>query len=371
MTSSTQDNVFDPAQWDPAITKVLSGEPPISMKERMLEIANSPYAAGRPDQYCDGGKEIERRVASLLGKERALWFPTGTMAQQVALRIWAERAHTRNVAVHPLQHTQVHEKNALREVSGLNALHLTTEERQPVAEDLEALTSSIAAVVVELPLQELGYVLPDWDNYKTLSIEARQRGIRVHVDGARLWEAQYGFRKSMAAITEWADSVYVSAYKAIGGLFGGLLVGSANFISEAQVWRTRYGGDLYRQFPAIVGALDGLDNRTLRMSRWHEHAATIADGLRRLPRVRLVPDPPHICEFFVSSDLSAELLNRIVAKHASETGRRWLHGWWTSGDRAMCEVIVRDGALAWSAEDVERVGLEIIKSANDAERSCS
>ncbi|WP_345762433.1 threonine aldolase family protein [Diaminobutyricibacter sp. McL0608] len=348
-------------------TKLLSNERPFTYAERLAALASSPNAAAieAVDTYGGGIVErLERRVAALLGKPAALWLPTGTMAQQAVLRVWASRAGTARIAVHPLHHTQVNEEDAFATLSGLEPVQLTREPRQPTAADLAALSGPLAAAVVELPMQELGYVLPTWEGYGRFAQTARERGIPLHVDGARIWESQHQLGRSAAQIAALASSVYVSMYKGIGGLSGALVAGDAEVIAEARVWRTRYGGDVFRQFPAVVAALDGLDTRLERMSDWARHAGAIAQGLSALPGLAVTPDPPHICEFWVYADLPADALNDAVLEHLEASGERWVHDWWTGSDgRAVAEITVRDEALAWTADNVARVGRRVLARA--------
>lgn len=355
-----------------AAHRLLSNERPLTSGERLAMLERSPHAAKpRPlDVYGDGiVEDLERRVAGLLGKPAALWFPTGTMAQQAILRVWAARAGTNRIAVHPLQHTQVNEDDAFTALSGLEPVPLTHEPRQPTAEELRAASGPLAAVVAELPMQELGYVLPSWDAYREFAEAARERNVPLHVDGARIWEAQQHFSRPLHAIARHASSIYVSMYKGVGGLSGALIAGDTDIVAEAETWRTRYGGNLFQQFPAVISALDGLDTRLDRMDAWVRQARVIAAGLAALPALAVTPDPPHIDEFWVYAPIPAAALNRAVLEHLEATGERWVHGWWTAGDgRAVAEVTVRDPGLDWTAEQVTEAGRRILTRAEQLAR---
>src|SRR5262245_37029114 len=95
-----------------ACTRILSGKRPATIAEQLAALGGTGYNLDRPHDIY--GNEIvadlEERVAQLLGKPAAAYLPTGTMAQQIALRIWAERAANPTVALHPLHHTEVHER---------------------------------------------------------------------------------------------------------------------------------------------------------------------------------------------------------------------------------------------------------------------
>jgi threonine aldolase len=111
----------------------LSGSRPRTMREMLDAIAEAPVDLDQlTDQYLDGPITLlEERVAALLGKPAACFFPTGTMAQQVALRCWAGRTGNPTVALHPASHPEVHENYAYSTLTGLRAVWPTTQPRQP------------------------------------------------------------------------------------------------------------------------------------------------------------------------------------------------------------------------------------------------
>ncbi|NEA69090.1 beta-eliminating lyase-related protein, partial [Streptomyces sp. SID12488] len=212
------------------------------------------------DMYGDGVvATLEQRVAELLGMAAAAFFPTGTMAQQVALRCWAGRTGNPAVALHPLAHPEVHERDALSVVSGLRTVHPTTAPRMPTAEEIRNLDEPFGTLMLELPLRDAGFQLPTWEELTATVAAARDRDAVVHFDGARLWECPPHFGHSLAEIADLADSVYVSFYKSLDGIAGAVLAGPADLIAEAKAWRHRYGGLPFQQFPTVLAALAGLD----------------------------------------------------------------------------------------------------------------
>lgn len=119
-------------------------------------------AASEPDldRYGGGGEveALEREVAELLGKEAAVFMPSGVMAQQAVMRSWVERSTTDAVAVHGLSHLVLHELDVLSELHHLRVQHLTHDPRPATAVDLDALPGPLAAVSIELPLRDAGLV---------------------------------------------------------------------------------------------------------------------------------------------------------------------------------------------------------------------
>jgi threonine aldolase len=113
------------------------------------------------------------------------------------------------------------------------------------------------------------------------------------LDGARLWECTPYYGKSLAEIVALFDSVYVSLYKGIGGLGGCCLAGEDDLVAQARVWRQRHGGTLFALWPYAASALGALRARLPKMPEYFAHALAIADALRGIDGVDVVPDPPH------------------------------------------------------------------------------
>ncbi len=155
-----------------------------------------------------------RGRARLLGTGvRGVHAQCGLMAQQAALRSWVERSSTDGVAVHGLSHLVLHERDALAQLHHLRVQHLTDEPRPATVADLDDLAGPLAVVSLELPLRDAGYLLPSWEELVAFTSRARERGVPIHLDGARLWESQPFYDRPHAEIAGLFDSVYVSFYK--------------------------------------------------------------------------------------------------------------------------------------------------------------
>jgi len=339
-----------------ACERILSGVRELRLTERLAALAAAGgFGEDRPDVYGAGGPvaALEERVAGLLGTPAALFFPTGTMAQQVALRCWAGRTGNATVAMHPLAHPEVHERHAYAVLSGLRAGFPTREPRHPTAEEVRDHPEPFGTLLLELPLRDAGYLLPTWAELTATVAAARARKARVHFDGARLWETTPYLGRELPDIAGLADSVYVSFYKTLGGISGAALAGPADFVTEAGVWRHRYGGQLFQQWPAALAALVGLDTVLPRLPEYVRHAHAVAAVLGRVPGARVHPDPPHTHQFqwWLPHDATA-LDDAAVA--LAETERTWLCGGWTQAapGYAMAEITVAGPALDWTDTDV-------------------
>jgi threonine aldolase len=226
-------------------------------------------------------------------------MPSGTMAQQIALRIWSGRANGAPVAFHPTAHPAVHEANALGMVFGLRTVHLGSPVDLITPADVSAVREPIAALLVELPQRELGARLPAWDDLQALLAAARERGMRLHLDGARLWEAAPFYRRSHAEIAGLFDSAYVSFYKGLDAIAGAALAGPEDFVAEARLWQHRLGGRLVSIFPLALSARAGMDEFLPHMRRYYERARALGARLGALAGVTVVPDPPQTNTFHI------------------------------------------------------------------------
>ncbi|NEC13345.1 threonine aldolase [Streptomyces sp. SID8014] len=336
-----------------------------TLQERLAALstqAASVHDLAEPvDVYGNGVVDaLEDRVADVLGTEAAAFFPTGTMAQQVALRCWAGRSGNHTVALHPLSHPEVHEGGALGAVSGLRTVHPTRERRLPTAAEVAEFPEPFGTLMLELPLRDAGFVLPDWAELTEVVAAARERDAVVHLDGARLWECAAHFGRALPEIVSLADSVYVSFYKSLEGIGGAALAGPADLVDEARVWRHRYGGQLFQQFPTALAALHGLETVLPLLPSYVAKAREVAEAIGEgfaaagAPWFRVHPRPVHTHQFQVWLPYEAQVLDAAVTELAEETGtalfRRWMPG--DAPGVSVAEVTVAGPGLAWTPTEV-------------------
>ncbi|MEU6812323.1 beta-eliminating lyase-related protein [Streptomyces sp. NPDC046831] len=336
-----------------------------TLRERLalLQQAGDVYDLDEPsDMYGDGVVEaLEDKVAALLGKEAAAFFPTGTMAQQVALRCWAGRTGDPAVALHPMAHPEVHERHALSQVSGLRTVRLTSEPRLPTADEVRGVEEPFGTLMLELPLRDAGFVLPSWQELTEVVEAARERDAVVHFDGARLWETTVHFGRPLDEIAGLADSVYVSFYKSLDGYAGAALAGPRTLVEEAKVWRHRYGGMMFQQFPTALSALVGLERELPRLPSYVRHAHLVAAALREgfaeagVPWSAVHPATPHTHQFQVWLPYDPDVVAAAAVRTAEETRTVLFAGGWEARGPgiAATEVSVQAPGLEWTADDVK------------------
>ncbi|KUL47222.1 threonine aldolase [Streptomyces sp. NRRL F-4489] len=365
--------------WRGARRTLTGFRPPETIGERLRRLAAEAPGAYDLDDWTDfyGNDdgivgELERRTADALGAEAAAFFPTGTMAQQVALRCWAGRTGNATVAGHPLSHLEMHERDAYAVVSGLRMIHPTTAPRLPTAEEIYALQEPFGTLTLELPLRDAGYVLPTWEELTSAVTAARDRDAVVHFDGARLWECGPHFGRPLPEIAGLADSVYVSFYKTLGGIAGAALAGSEGFIEEARAWRHRYGGQQFQQWPAALAALAGLDRELPRLPQYVAHAKLVARALREglaeagVPWFRVHPEEPHTHQFQLWLPYPPEALTDAATNQSEETRTTLFHAWRTPTPAgppgmAMTELTIASPALDWTTDEIRTAVADFVQ----------
>ncbi len=332
----------------------------VSVLKEALASVDDTLAA---DLYGQGRliADFQRKMADYLGKPAAVFFPSGTMAQQIALRIWCDKSGQRRVAYHPLCHLEIHEQHGMHELHHLEPVLLGDAKRLIGLNDLEAMPEGIGAVLLELPQREIGGELPQWDRLVELTDWCRSRNIPVHLDGARLYECLPYYAKSAAEVAALFDSIYVSFYKGVGGVAGAILAGPDDFTSEAVVWKRRHGGDLISLYPYIVAADYYFDRRVSRMAEYWQGARELAGRFNHLDGVRTRPERPVTNMFHVHFHYAAEEVGRVMAEVAEETGVGLLSRVVPLGEaRSYAEVSVGDlyaavpkERLDWAFREVE------------------
>jgi len=208
-----------------------------------------------------------------------------------------------------------------------------------------------AVLLLELPQRDIGGQLPAWEELVAQVEWARERGAAVHLDGARLWGCESFYGRSLAEISEPFDTVYTSFYKQLDGLAGAVLAGSEDVIAESKEWRRRrHGGMLYGLWPNAASGLVGLRTRLPRMAAYQEQAATLADAVRGLAGVEVIPDPPHTPMMHLLFHREAGAVRAAALRIAGED-RVWTFAQLAGTDvPGVCraELEVGDATLGWT-----------------------
>lgn len=243
----------------------------------------------KADVYLKGGavEELEGRFAKLLGKERGLFFPTGTLANHVAVRLLAgERRH---VLVQEESHLYRDEGDCAQALSGLNLVPLAagraTIKATEIVEAVERAAAPpypvpVGAISIESPVRRTRGQAFDFEELKKISAFAREKKIGLHLDGARMYLASAYTGIAPAAYAALFDTVYVSLYKYFNAPFGAILTGPAPLIEAAAVLRHQFGGGVLHAWQSASVALhylDGFEERYQRAMRRGEELLGILE----------------------------------------------------------------------------------------------
>ena len=343
-------------------TRFLGGHGNRSAAEQLAAIPTDTVE----DHYGEGGvvADLEQEVAGLLGKPAVVFMPSGTMTQQIALRVHADRRNRRTILWHPHCHLAVHELDAPSRLHGLHGRAVGRRNRLISIEDLRGgpgapppVAEAPAALLLELPQRDLGGQLPSWDELVAQVDWAHAVGAAAHMDGARLWQCGAFYERSFAQIAEPFDTVYVSFYKDIGALAGAALAGSEDVIAEAREWRLRHGGRQWTMWPNAASALAGLRLRLPLMPAYREQALELAAALDGVAGATVLPAPPQTTMFHLLFARDAAAMQASAVAMARERGI-WTWGMFAGTDVpgfSKAELSVGDAALDWTPAEFRSV----------------
>lgn len=240
---------------------------------------------------------LQERVASLLGKEAAIFVPSGTMANQLAIK-----AHTQpgdEVIIEATSHSYNFEGGAGAALSGIQFYCLkgnrgildASQIEEAIRPDDHHFPPS-RLICLENTHNRGGGAIYPVEKMEAISMLAKSKGLMVHLDGARLWNASIATGTGLREYAHWADSVSVCLSKGLGAPIGSLVAGSRAFIDRVHRFRKMFGGGM-RQVGIIASAgLYALDHHIERLKEDHRNAKRLAVGLKELKGVSI--DPRHV-----------------------------------------------------------------------------
>lgn len=225
---------------------------------------------------------LESRVAGLLGHEAALYTPTGSMANQLGMRLHVEAGE--EVIADSLAHVLRAELGAAAVLSGISSRSWAAERgRLEPSAPLSLMSTGAgpyqvgtALIVVENTHNFGGGTIQPLEAIREVRTASREAGVAMHLDGARLWNAHVATGIPLADYGREFDTVSVCLSKGLGAPVGSVLVGSAEQMARARIWRKRFGGGM-RQIGILAAAgLHALDHHVERLADDHARAARFA-----------------------------------------------------------------------------------------------
>jgi threonine aldolase len=236
---------------------------------------------------------LQDLVAGMLGKEAALFVPSGTMSNQLCLRTLTRPGD--EVIVHEDAHVLHYEGGSAAALSGLQLRPLAGEHGvlDPGAVELAIRPlgehfARTGAVEMENTHNRCGGTIWPLEAMEAVARLARGRNIGVHLDGARIWNAHRATGIPLRKYAATADSVSVCFSKGLGAPVGSALAGSVEFVEEARDNRKRYGGAMRQAGILAAAALYALEHNLDRLGEDHEKAEVLADLLGEVPGLEIV-----------------------------------------------------------------------------------
>lgn len=253
---------------------------------------------------------LQERCADLLGKEAACYVPSGTMANLTAIR--AQTQPGDEIIAHNESHFYFYETGGFAAVCGCS-VRFVPGERGIFSPDVidGALRpraihfANSALVVVENTHNRGGGSIWPVDKLEAVSRKARAAGLRVHMDGARLWNACVAAGKKPADYTRHVDTVSCCFSKGLGAPIGSIVAGDRDTIARAARFRKMFGGAMRQSGIAAAAALYALEHNLERLAEDHRNARAFADGLRGVPGISV--DADHIDTNMVFFDVAPPL----------------------------------------------------------------
>lgn len=240
---------------------------------------------------------LEERVAELLGKEDAVYVPSGTMANQIALRV-----HTRHgdrVAMDRASHIRVHESGAPAALAGVTiapidghlgvftSAQLIEVAPGPSPDFPPGLFDPTTLVTMENTHNEAGGTIWSIEEMQAVRVTAGDLGLAVHLDGARLWNASAATGIDLSTYAATADTVNVCFSKGLGAPIGSALAGSRDAIDHARWFKKMYGGGFRQAGIIAAGALYAIDHNRDRLTDDHVNARRFAEAVADLENLTI------------------------------------------------------------------------------------
>jgi threonine aldolase len=221
------------------------------------------------DYYSNGGmvEEVEQKFARLLGKQRAIFLPTGTLANHMAVRKLA--GTDRRVLVQAESHFYNDEGDCAEVLSGINVIPLAPGSTTMTLDEIKywidrsasgRVVMKVGVISIESPVRHKDHAAFDFGEMQHISQYARQHGIRLHLDGARMFTLPYHSGKSVQDYAALFDTVYVSLWKHFNGACGAILAGDATVIDGLFHTRRMFGGSLPQAWPGIALVAETADH---------------------------------------------------------------------------------------------------------------
>ena len=290
----------------------------------LAEVAASPTF--QPDYYSNGGciTALERKFAQLLGKEAAMFVPTGTLANHLAVRKLA--GNDRRVLVQAESHLYNDSGDCAETLSGLNLVPLAAGRSTLELDDVKRwversnggrVPTKVGVISLENPVRRRDHEMIGFAELERICGYARERGIRLHLDGARMFNLPLHSGQGVRAHAALFDTVYVSLWKHFNGASGAILAGDSGFIDGLYHTRRMFGGSLPHAWPQIALVASYVDSYEEEYAKAWRAAERLIALLQSDGRYQVRKVPNGTSRFFLAAPGVAP---ELIAGHAGRRG---------------------------------------------------
>ena len=292
---------------------------------------------------------LEKRAAEIFGKEAALFVPTGCMGNLIAIKVWTH--HGNEVICEERSHVNLYELASMSAIAGCMPRAVRGEDGILTWKQVEAgirpkiyYDSQTALICLENTVNMWGGTVYPTAQVEEICDHAHAMDLKVHLDGARIFNAATALGENVAHMTRKVDSVMFCLSKGLGAPVGSMVAGSKAFIERARIYRKMFGGGMRQAGVIAAAGLIALEKSPGRLHIDHENAKRLAEGIAEIPGLTIDPK---------------KVRSNIVIFDCTKTGRTAVeicdalhpHGVWAQ-DTALYSVRVVTHC------DVDRAGVE-------------
>ncbi len=236
--------------------------------------------------------QLQEMMAKLTGNQSALFVPSGTMSNQISINVHTQPGN--EVIVEHNSHLYNYESGAPALLSGVQIMPLkgnrgcfTLEQVKQAVRPANIHHPQTALICIENTHNREGGTIFPLDEIKRISHFARENGIHIHLDGARLWNASIATGISIQEYCQYFDSASLCFSKGLGAPVGSIIVGSYEFIKRARYYRKVYGGGMRQAGILAAAAIYAVQNNLERLKEDHRRARNLGDFIATLPGIRI------------------------------------------------------------------------------------
>ena len=258
---------------------------------------------------------LQKRAAEILGKEASLFVPTGCMGNLICIKSWTH--HGNEVICEERSHVNLYELASMSAIAGCMPRTtcggddgiLTWKQIEAVVRPKIYYDSQTALVCLENTSNMTGGTVYPTERVNDICDHAHALGLKVHLDGARIFNAAVALGDDVARMTQKVDSVMFCLSKGLGAPVGSMIAGSKEFIERARIYRKMFGGGMRQVGVLAAAGMIALEKSPSRLHEDHENASRLAQGIAAIPGLQI--DPASVKSNIVIFDCTGSGMNAV------------------------------------------------------------